>query len=106
MCSCGSVFTNRLSTSLLQSKKHFRKKNLKCQFSHWKVHLQHLHRKQVEVTNSLITQLLPKSIHAVTATGFELKLFLFIIATNIKQLYQGYLVFHISDAFYHHPLMI
>ncbi len=64
-----------------------RKKNSKRQFEPWEVYLQHFHRKRVEVTNSLITQLLPKSIHAVTATGFELKLFLFIIATNIKQLY-------------------
>ena len=67
--------------------KPLRKKNLKRQFPPWEVYLQHFHRKRVEVTNSLITQLLPKSIHAVTATGFELKLFLFIIATNIKQLY-------------------
>ena len=67
--------------------KPLRKKNLKRQFPPWEVYLQHLHRKRVEVTNSLITQLLPKSTHAVTATGFELKLFLFIIATNIKQLY-------------------
>ncbi len=64
-----------------------RKKNSKRQFEPWEVYLQHFHRKRVEVTNSLITQLLPKSIHAGTATGFELKLFLFIIATNIKQLY-------------------
>ena len=67
--------------------KPLRKKNLKRQFPPWEVYLQHLHRKRVEVTNSLITQLLPKSIHAVTATGFELKLFLFIIATNIRQIY-------------------
>ncbi|MDE0314692.1 MAG: IS982 family transposase [Candidatus Poribacteria bacterium] len=67
--------------------KPHQKKNLKHQFPSWEVYLQHLHRKRVEVTNSLITQLLPKSTHAVTATGFELKLFLFIIATNIKQLY-------------------
>ncbi len=64
-----------------------RPKNAKRQFPPWEVYLQHFHRKRVEVTNSLIAQLLPKSIHAVTATGFELKLFLFIIATNIKQLY-------------------
>ena len=67
--------------------KPLRKKNLKRQFPPWEVYLQHFYRKRVEVTNSLITQLLPKSIHAVTASGFELKLFLFIIATNIKQLY-------------------
>ncbi len=67
--------------------KPLRKKNLKRQFPPWEVYFQHKYRKRVEVTNSLITQLLPKSIHAVTASGFELKLYLFIIATNIKQMY-------------------
>ncbi len=67
--------------------KPLRKKNLKRQFPPWEVSLQHYYRKRVEVTNSLITQLLPKSIHAVTPTGFELKVFLFIIATNGQQLY-------------------
>ena len=64
--------------------KPLRKKNLKRQFPPWEVYLQHHYRKQVEVTNSLVTQLFPKSIHAVTASGFELKVYLFIIATNIK----------------------
>ena len=67
--------------------KPLRKKNLMRLFPLWEVYLQHFHRKRVEVTNSLITQLLPKSIHAVTAAGFELKVYLFIIATNIKQIY-------------------
>lgn len=64
-----------------------RKKNSKRQFEPWEVYLQHLYRKRVEVSNSLITQLLPKSIHAVTAAGFELKVYIFIIATNIKMLF-------------------
>ena len=67
--------------------KPLRKKNSKRQFPPWEVYLQHLYRKRVEVTNSLVEQLLPKSIHAVTSTGFELKVFLFIIATSIKQLF-------------------
>ncbi len=67
--------------------KPLRRKNLKRQFQPWEVFLQHYYRKRVEVTNSLITQLLPKSIHAVTASGFELKVYLFIIATNIKLLF-------------------
>ena len=67
--------------------KPLRKKNLHRQFPPWEVYLQHYYRKRVKVSNSLIEQLLPKSIHAVTAAGFELKVFLFIIATNIKQLY-------------------
>ena len=64
-----------------------RKKNAKRQYPPHEVYLQQFHRKQVEVTNSLVTQLLPKSIHAVTAIGFELKVFLFLIATSIKQLF-------------------
>ena len=64
-----------------------RKKNSKRQYPPWEVYLQQTYRKRVETSNSLIEQLLPKSIHAVTAPGFELKLFLFIIATNIKQLF-------------------
>ena len=67
--------------------KPLRKKNSKRQYPPWEVYLQQTFRKRVEVSNSLIEQLLPKSIHAVTATGFELKLFLFIIATNIKLLF-------------------
>ena len=67
--------------------KPLRKKNSKRQYPPWEVYLQHTYRKRVETSNSLIEQLLPKSIHAVTPAGFELKLFLFIIATNIKQLF-------------------
>lgn len=47
--------------------KPLRKMNSKRQFKPWEVYLEHLYRKRVEVTNSLITQLLPKSIHAVAA---------------------------------------
>ena len=67
--------------------KPLRKKNSKRQYPPWEVYLQHTYRKRVETSNSLIEQLLPKSIHAVTTDGFELKVFLFIIATNIKQLF-------------------
>ena len=67
--------------------KPLQKKNLKRQFPPWEVYLQHYYRKRVEVTNSLITQLFPKSIHAVTSSGFELKVYLFVIATNIKLLF-------------------
>ena len=44
-------------------------------------------RKRVEVSISFIEQLFPKSIHAVSAAGFELKVLLFVIATSIKQLF-------------------
>jgi hypothetical protein len=33
---------------------------------------------------SLISQLLPKSIHAVTAKGFELKVMLFVLALSVN----------------------
>ena len=69
------------------SLKPVRKKNSKRQYPPWEVYLQQGVRKRVEVSNSLIEQLLPKSIHTVTAAGFELKVLLFIIATSIKQLF-------------------
>ena len=68
--------------------KPVRKKNSKRQYPPWEVYLQQATRKRVEVSISLIEQLLPKSIHAVSAQGFELKVLLFIIATSIKQLFE------------------
>jgi hypothetical protein len=41
-------------------------------------------RNQVETAGSLIERLLPKSIHAVTAKGFELKVILFTLASSIN----------------------
>jgi Transposase DDE domain len=49
--------------------------------------VQSYHRKRVETAGSLIAQLLPKSIHAVTSQGFELKVALFVIASSLN----GYL---------------
>lgn len=46
--------------------------------------LQHYKRKVIETTGSLISQLLPKSIHAVTAKGFELKVMLFTLALSVN----------------------
>ena len=42
------------------------------------------YRNQVETAGSLIERLLPKSIHAVTAKGFERKLMLFALASSIN----------------------
>jgi len=42
------------------------------------------YRNQVETAGSLIERLLPKSIHAVTAKGFELKVILFVLASSIN----------------------
>ena len=68
--------------------KSVRKKNSKRQYPPWEVYRQQLTRKRVEVTISLIEQLFPKSIHAVSAPVFELKVLLFVIATNINQLFE------------------
>ncbi len=63
--------------------KPLRKKNSKRQYQGDEVYIHHHHRKRIEVTNSLITQRLPRSIHAVTAAGFEIKVVLFLITTMI-----------------------
>jgi hypothetical protein len=44
-------------------------------------------RKIIETTGSLIERLLPKSIHAVTARGFELKVALFVLTSSINFLW-------------------
>lgn len=41
-------------------------------------------RKMVETAGSLIERLLPKSIHAVTSRGFELKVMLFVLAYSVS----------------------
>ena len=41
-------------------------------------------REMVETTGSLLERLLPKSIHAVTVRGFELKVTLFVLAASIN----------------------
>jgi Transposase DDE domain len=46
--------------------------------------LQHYKRKVIETSGSLISQFLPKSIHAVTAQGFELKIMLFALALSVN----------------------
>ncbi len=42
------------------------------------------YRKMIETTGSLIEQLLPKHIHAVTSRGFELKITLFVLACSLN----------------------
>lgn len=64
-----------------------RKKNSKRAVSPSISFVQSYHRKRVETAGSLIAQLLPKSIHAVTSQGFELKVALFVIASSLN----GYL---------------
>jgi hypothetical protein len=47
-------------------------------------YLQARGRKMVETAGSLVARLLPKSIHAVTSRGFELKVMLFVLAYSIS----------------------
>jgi Transposase DDE domain len=61
-----------------------RKKNSKRALSPSVTFVQSYHRKRVETAWSLIEQLLPKSIHAVTSQGFELKVVLFVIASSLN----------------------
>jgi hypothetical protein len=49
-------------------------------------YLQARGRKRVETAGSLVAPLLPKSIHAVTSRGFELKVMLFVLAYAISGL--------------------
>lgn len=77
---------------LLQEVEHIqlipmRKKNSKRALPPYISFVQSYHRKRVETAGSLIEQLLPKSIHAVTSQGFELKVALFVIASSLN----GYL---------------
>ncbi|MCA9954507.1 MAG: transposase [Anaerolineales bacterium] len=62
--------------------KPLRKKNLTRQWEPWERYWISLHRKMIETTGSLIERILPKSIHAVTSVGFELKVSLFILAMS------------------------
>lgn len=61
-----------------------RKKNSRRPVPPYMTYLQASIRKVVETTGSLIERLLPKSIHAVTAKGFELKVALFVLACSIN----------------------
>jgi hypothetical protein len=61
-----------------------RKKNSMRAFPPYVSFVQHYHRKRVETSGSLIARLLPKSIHAVTSQGFELKVVLFVIAYSVS----------------------
>lgn len=78
-----------LEDVLLEADLHLlpmRKRNSKRPFPPWMRYLQAHFRKAVETTGSLLEQLLPKSIHTVTAEGFELKLVLFVLALSISRL--------------------
>ncbi len=61
-----------------------RKKNSRRAVSPAEAYLQARGRKIVETVGSLVNRLLPKSIHAVTSRGFELKVVLFVLAYSVS----------------------
>jgi hypothetical protein len=63
-----------------------RKKNSKRSVPVYVEYLQQVYRKKVETGFSKLKRLLPASIHAVTDSGFELKVFLFVLACSIDAL--------------------
>src|SRR5215475_9312586 len=60
-----------------------RKENSKRALPPYMAFVQHDYRKRIETAGSLIERKLPKTIHAVTARGFELKVFLFVLAYSL-----------------------
>jgi len=66
----------------------FRKKNSKRPVPAWVHYLQFHYRKMIETTGSLLSNLLPKKIHATSAIGFELKIILFILACSFNYLFK------------------
>lgn len=61
-----------------------RKKNSKRPVPSYVAYIQQRVRKLIETAGSLIERLLPKSIHVVTAKGFELKAALFVLAHSFS----------------------
>jgi hypothetical protein len=61
-----------------------RKQNSKRTLPPSIAYVQHYYRKRIETVGSLIERMLPKTMHAVTAAGFELKVFLFILAYSLN----------------------
>jgi len=60
-----------------------RKKNSNRSVEAYVEYVQQVYRKKIETGFSGLSRLLPKSIHAVTDCGFELKVFLFVLACSI-----------------------
>jgi hypothetical protein len=61
-----------------------RKKNSKRPFPPYIQFLQHHHRKRIETAISVLEQSFPRSIHATSAEGFELKIVLFLLAFSVQ----------------------
>ena len=65
-----------------------RKKNSKRLYPPWRTYWIKLHRKIVETAGSSIARRMPRSIHAVTAAGFELKIALFVLAESVSHIFK------------------
>jgi hypothetical protein len=63
-----------------------RKQNSKRSLPPYIAYVQHDYRKRIETVGSVIESMLPKTIHAVTAEGVELKVFLFVLAYSLNGL--------------------
>ena len=61
-----------------------RQKNSKRTLPPYSAYVQHDSRKRIETGGSLLERMLPKTIHAVTAEGVELKVFLLVLAYSIN----------------------
>jgi Transposase DDE domain len=61
-----------------------RKKHSRRAVPPYCAYVQHYYRKMIETVGSLIERIMPKTIHAVTSAGFELKVFLFVLAYSIN----------------------
>jgi hypothetical protein len=57
-----------------------RKQNATRPLPPYIAYVQHDYRKRMETVGSLLARMLPKTMHAVTAAGLELKVFLFVLA--------------------------
>jgi DDE family transposase len=57
-----------------------RKKHSRRAVPPYCAYVQHYYRKMIETVGSLIERIMPKTIHAVTAAGFEVKVFLCVLA--------------------------
>jgi hypothetical protein len=60
-----------------------RKKNATRTLPPYIASVQHYYRKVIETVGSLLERLRPTTIHAVTAAGLELKVFLLVLADSI-----------------------
>ena len=52
----------------------------------WATYVLQVYRKEVETAFGEVVKLLPKSVHAVTGRGFELKVYLFVLAYSLSGL--------------------